>query len=158
MPTKKAAPVGAKNLQAHRCVLRSVRRKMVCQVPDVTRAGFYEWCNRPLSNRVVKDARLLQFIRASFIASHGIYGAPRVFLDLREAGETRSKHRVARLMRQNNRRALHGFRARRVALSKPSILIPDILQRQFTVMQPNKAWVTDITYIRTGEGGCISRS
>jgi hypothetical protein len=34
--------------------------------------------------------------RASFVASQGIYGAPRVFLDLREAGETCSKHRVAR--------------------------------------------------------------
>jgi hypothetical protein len=31
---------------------------------------------------------------------HGIYGAPRVFLNLREAGETGSKHRVARLMRE----------------------------------------------------------
>jgi putative transposase len=43
--------------------------------------------------------RLLRLIRASFVASQGIYGAPRVFLDLREAGETCSKHRVARLMR-----------------------------------------------------------
>ena len=35
----------------------------------------------------------------SFVARHGIYAAPRVFLDLREAGETCSKHRFARLMR-----------------------------------------------------------
>jgi len=48
-------------------------------------------------------------IRASFKASHGVYGARRVFLDLREAGETCSKHRVARLMRINNIRALYGF-------------------------------------------------
>jgi putative transposase len=73
------------------------------------------------------------------------------FLDLREAGETCSKHRVARLMRQNNLRALHGYRTRRVAVSKPSVLIPNILRRQFTVTRPNKAWVTDITYIRTWE-------
>jgi transposase InsO family protein len=43
---------------------------------------------------------LPRLIRASFVASHSIYGAPRVFLDLREAGETCSKHPVARLMRQ----------------------------------------------------------
>src|SRR5262245_47653445 len=48
--------------------------------------------------RSQEDARLLRLVRASFVASHGIYGAPRVFLDLREAGETCSKHRVARLM------------------------------------------------------------
>jgi putative transposase len=56
---------------------------------------------------------LLRLIRASFTASHGIYGTARVFLDLREAGETCSKHRVARLMRQANLRALHGYRTRR---------------------------------------------
>jgi putative transposase len=43
-------------------------------------------------------------------------------------------------------------RTRRVAAAKPSVLIPNILQRQFTVTRPNKAWVTDITYIRTWEG------
>jgi putative transposase len=126
--------------------------KLMCQVLEVTRAGFYAWCKKPLSNRSLEDTRLLRLIRASFTASHGIYGAPRVFLDLREAGETCSKHRVARLMRQNNLRALHGYRTRRVAVSKSSVLIPNVLQRQFTVTRPNKAWVTDITYIRTWEG------
>lgn len=91
-------------------------------------------------------------IRASFTASHGIYGAPRVFLDLREAGETCSKHRVARLMRVNRLRALHGYRTRRWSVGKPSVLIPNLLKRQFTVTRRNKAWVTDITYIRTWQG------
>ena len=95
---------------------------------------------------------MLRLIRASFTASHGIYGAPRVFLDLREAGETCSKHRVARLMRQANLRALHGYRTRRWAVGKPSVRIPNLLQRQFTATKPNVAWVTDITYIRTWQG------
>src|SRR5712691_4969318 len=107
---------------------------------------------QPISNRAREDARLLRLIRASFIASHGIYGAPRVFLDLREAGETCSKHRVARLMRENNLRALHGYRIRRWSVGKPSVLIPNLLQRRFTVTRPNTAWVTDITNIRTWQG------
>lgn len=65
---------------------------------------------QPLSNRAQEDARLLRLIRAAFVASHGIYGAPRVFLDLREAGETCSKHCVARLMRENKLRALNQSR------------------------------------------------
>jgi putative transposase len=73
-------------------------------------------------------------------------------LDLREAGETCSKHRVMRLMRVNNLRALHGYRTRRWSVGKPSVLIPNLLKRQFTVTRPNKAWVTDITYIRTWQG------
>ena len=99
-----------------------------------------------------RGCRFLRLIRASFTASQGIYGAPRVFLDLREAGETCSKHRVARLMRVNQLRALHGYRMRRWSVGKPALLIPNLLQRQFTVTRRNKAWVTDITYIRTWQG------
>jgi putative transposase len=61
-----------------------------------------------------EDARLLRLIRASFVASHGVYGASRAFLDLHEAGESCSKHRVMCLMRVNNLRALHGYRTRRI--------------------------------------------
>jgi putative transposase len=124
----------------------------MCRTLDVTRSGFYAWLKRPLSDRALEDARLLGLIRASFVASHGIYGARRVFLDLREAGETCSKHRVARLMRVNNIRAAHGYRMRTRSAAKPSALIPNLLQRHFQVSKPNKAWVTDITYIRTWEG------
>lgn len=70
--------------------------QMMCRVLEVAPSGYYEWVLQPVSNRAQEDAPLLRLIRASFIASHGIYGAPRVFLDLREAGETCSKHRVAR--------------------------------------------------------------
>jgi putative transposase len=55
-------------------------------------------------------------------------------------------------MRENGLRALGGFRIKRVNAGKPSVLVPNLLQRQFTVTQPNKAWVTDITYLRTWEG------
>jgi len=126
--------------------------QMMCRVLGVAPSGYYDWLQQPISNRAQEDARLLRLIRASFVASQGVYGAPRVFLDLREAGETCSKHRVMRLMRVNNLRALHGYRTRRWSVGKPSVLIPNILKRQFTVTRPNKARVTDITYIRTWQG------
>src|SRR5215210_6778116 len=126
--------------------------QLLCRVLGVAPSGYYEWITQPISNRAQEDARLLRLIRASFTASQGIYGAPRVFLDLREAGETCSKHRVARLMRVNQLRALHGYRTRRWSVGKPAVLIPNLLQRQFTVTRRNKAWVTDITYIRTWQG------
>ena len=136
--------------------IRSHRAKYsvqaLCRVLDVAPSGYYERLKKPLSNRAQEDARLLRLIRASYTASQGIYGAPRVFLDLREAGETCSKHRVARLMREQKLRALHGYRTRRWSVGKPAVLIPNLLQRQFTVSLPNKAWVTDITYIRTWQG------
>ena len=55
-------------------------------------------------------------------------------------------------MRAHQLRALHGHGTRRWSVGTPAMLIPNILQRQFTVTRPNKAWVTDITYIRTWQG------
>ncbi len=124
----------------------------LCRVLGVAPSGYYAWLKQPLSKRAQEDARLIRLIRTSFVASQGIYGAPRVFLDLREAGETCSKHRVARLMREHRLRALHGYRIRRWSVGKPAVLIPNLLQRRFTVTRPNRAWVTDITYIRTWQG------
>ena|ERR1035441_2799116 len=89
----------------------------MCRVLRVTRSGYYAWLQEPISSRAREDARLLRLIRASFVASYGIYGSPRVFLDLREAGEICSKHRVARLMRVNSIRAVRGYGVR-VASSK----------------------------------------
>jgi putative transposase len=126
--------------------------QVMCRLFGVAPSGYYAWLAQPSSDHAQEDARLLRLIRASFTASQGIYGAPRVFLDLREAGETCSKHRVARLMREHQLRALHGYRMRRWSVGKPSVLIPNLLKRQFTVTRRNKAWVTDITYIRTWQG------
>ncbi len=105
--------------------------QVMCRVLGVAPSGYYEWITRPISKRAQEDARLVRLIHASFTASHGIYGAPRVFLDLREAGETCSKHRVARLMRVNHLRALHGYRTQRWSVGKPSVLVPNRLKRQF---------------------------
>ena len=82
---------------------------VMCRLLDVSHSGFYDWLRHPLSDRAVEDQRLLGLIVAAYTASHGVYGAPRIFLDLREAGETCSKHRVARIMRANNLNALPGY-------------------------------------------------
>lgn len=126
--------------------------RMMCRLLDVAPSDYYAWRKNPLSDRAKEDARLLRLIRASFKASQGVYGAPRVFLDLREAGETCSKHRVAKLMRENGIRALAGYRTRRYVDGKPAVLIPNLVNRNFDVSQPDRIWVTDITYVRTWEG------
>jgi putative transposase len=121
-------------------------------VLKVARSGFYAWQHRPLSDRAIEDQRLLGLIRASYAASYGVYGSPRVFLDLREVGERCGKHRVARIMREQKIKALRGYKAPRMIAGRPSIIAPNTLQREFTVDRPNRVWVTDVTYIRTWQG------
>jgi putative transposase len=124
----------------------------MCRVLKVCRSGFYAWLNKPLSDRAIEDQRLLVLVRASYAASGGVYGAPRVFQDLREVGESCGKHRVARIMKDNKIKALRGYKAPRTIAGRPSIIAPNRLQREFTVERPDHAWVTDITYIRTWQG------
>jgi hypothetical protein len=70
----------------------------------------YAWLHQPDSNRAIEDERLLGLIRDSYIASGGVYGSPRVFADLREAGETCGKHRIERIMRHNKIQAVRGYK------------------------------------------------
>ena len=58
-------------IKAHRDQ-HSVER--MCRILEVAPSGYYDWLKQPLSNRAQEDARLLKLIRASFVASHGIYG------------------------------------------------------------------------------------
>jgi putative transposase len=111
----------------------------MCWVLKVHRSGFYQWLHKPLSDRASEDQRLLVLVRASYAASSGVYGAPRVFLDLREAGETCGRHRVARIMKENSIKALRGYKAPRAIAGRPSIIAPNRLQRKFTVEQADRA-------------------
>jgi putative transposase len=124
----------------------------LCRILQVARAGFYKWLHQPDSERAREDARLLTLIRDSYVGSGGVYGSRRVWGDLREAGEPCGKHRVARLMRQNKIKALRGYKAPRPIAGRPSLVAPNRLNRAFSIDQPDKAWVTDITYIRTWQG------
>lgn len=124
----------------------------MCRVLRASRSGFYAWVHKPLSDRALEDRRLLTLIQESYAASSGVYGAPRVFADLREAGESCGRHRVARIMRQHKIKALRGYKAPRRVIGRPSILAPNRLNREFSVAKPDQVWVTDITYIRTWQG------
>jgi putative transposase len=133
------------NRQDH-CVM------VMCRVLQVSRSGYYAWIDRPVSLTAQDNERLVVLIRASHAASGGIYGSPRVTADLREAGERCGKNRVARLMQIHEIRGVTGCKRPRPLFERPSLLMPNRLQRQFTVSAPNQAWVTDITYIRTWQG------
>jgi putative transposase len=50
----------------------------MCRVLAVAPSGYYAWLQQPVSNRAQEGARLLRLIRAFFVASHGIYGPPRL--------------------------------------------------------------------------------
>lgn len=128
------------------------RIAVMCRVLGVARAGYYFWIEQPLSDRALEDLRILKLIRDSYGASHGVYGYRRIHLDLRELGESVGKNRVHKIMRCNDIKAIRGYKRHRYGAGRPSIVTPNLLQREFNVTSPNQVWVTDITYIRTWQG------
>lgn len=124
----------------------------MCRVLDVARAGFYAWLHNPVSARDKDNQRLLTLIRDSYSLSGGVHGYRRVHGDLNEIGETCGKNRVGRIMQLNRIKAVRGYKAPRRIAGRPSVVAPNRVQRQFTVVRANQVWVTDITYIRTWQG------
>lgn len=78
----------------------------MCRLLEVARSGFYQWFHKSTSDRALEDARLLVLIRDSYNASHGIYGSPRICLDLRDIGDRCSENRVARIMKSHQIKAI----------------------------------------------------
>ncbi|MCU1734373.1 MULTISPECIES: IS3 family transposase [unclassified Pseudomonas] len=129
----------------------SIRR--LCLTLKVHPSGYYAWLSEPQSLRAKDEQRLLGLIKHSLLESGGVYGYRKIHDDLREAGEDCGRHRVARLMRLEGLRSQTGYRRRPGKFGgKPAVASPNLLKRQFDVVEPNKVWVTDITYIRTYEG------
>ena len=127
---------------------------VLCEALGDSRSGFYAWRTRPMSQRARMDARILVDVRTSFVMSDRTYGARRVLGDVRDAGHTCGRQRVARLMRQEALWARPRRRARPVdAGDRPlHTLAPNVLDRQFTATAPNRKWVADFTYLWTSEG------
>lgn len=119
----------------------------MCRVFGVARAGFYSWLHNPVSARDKDNHRLLTLIRDSYSLSGGVYGYRRVHGALNEIVEICGKNRVGRIMLLNRIKAVRGYKA-----PQPSVVAPNRVQRQFTVVRANQVWVTDITYIRTWQG------
>jgi putative transposase len=126
---------------------------VMCQVLEVSESGYYAWLKRPACQHQREDAQIKQEIQQIFSTHQGRYGSPRIHRELCEQGRGISRKRVARLMREAE--LLAKQKRRRVLTTKRDLthpVAPNVLNREFTATDPNKKWVTDITYIPTAQG------
>lgn len=128
--------------------------KAMCELLSVSESGYYAWLTREPSQRMCQDAELKARIVSTWKCFRGIYGAPRIYKELKAKGIRVSQKRVARLMREAG---IQGKMARRkhpqtTQSDDSHCVAPNLLNRQFKVKEANKVWLTDITYIETKEG------
>lgn len=127
--------------------------EVTCEVLGVSRGGFYAWRKRAPSARSKKRARLAVEIAAAHKKSGRRYGSPRVHRALRAKGVRVSRKTVESVMREKGIVGRQKRRFRRTTDSNhPSPIAPNIVQRDFEPLAPNKVWAGDVTYIATGEG------
>jgi putative transposase len=125
----------------------------MCRVLGISDSGYYEWREREPSAHEREDGELAKEIHRLFYANRGVYGSPRIQVELREKGWRCSRERVARLMREMElcakarRNKPVGTKKRNGA--QPA---PNLLNRDFTARQRNLKWVSDTTYVWTTEG------
>jgi len=120
---------------------------------QVFRSGYYAWLKRRKSPHQQRQEELVTEVRDIHRASKGTYGTRRIAADLRAKDIPCGRAKARTLM------ALAGVEVRRrkkfkvTTQSKHDLPVaPNLLNREFDVCEPDRVWVTDITYIWTAAG------
>jgi putative transposase len=126
----------------------------LCRVLGVSPSGYWAWRRREPSARAHANHELQAQIVQIHQASRGTYGAPRIHAELAAHGTRCGRKRVARLMRLLGIAGCHRRRLRmRTTQRDPAACpAPDLVQRAFVATAPDELWVSDITYVPTGQG------
>ncbi len=124
-----------------------------CRALGLSASWFYKWRDRPPTPRHKRREALDAAVKASFEASDGTYGSPRVLADLREEGWKVAKKTVEGSMARQGLVARPKRRRRSLTRAdKAAPPAPDLLQRHFSAPAINQRWCGDLTEIPTGEG------
>ena len=132
------------------CVQQKANITQACRVLEVSRAGYYAARNR--AKKPARCAASVQ-VKAAFVAHQRCYGSRRLVAELRARGVILGRHKVRRLMREAGLKPVWKKTWVNTTDGHHDLPVADnLLNRQFNPPQPNHAWSSDITYIRTQTG------
>ena len=137
--------------------MRTLRRhyplRLLCRVLEVSRSGYYAWGTRRPSRRAQENARLEVAIQAAHVRTRQTYGPERLQAELREDGFPAGIGRIKRLRKKLGLRCISVHRWTITTDSAHHLPVAEnLLAQTFTATRPNETWLTDITYVPTGEG------
>ncbi|MEN5149391.1 IS3 family transposase [Pseudomonas orientalis] len=123
----------------------------ICRVLRISRSGFYEARQRSFKPKAV--CPVAAQVKATFMTNEHCYGSRRVMKALRSDGVSIGRHKVRRLMKQQDLRPIWKRKFVHTTDSNHNFPVAEnLLNRQFNPEQINQSWVADITYIRTRSG------
>lgn len=125
----------------------------MCKALKLARSGYYAWLQRKPSPRTQENQILSQEIQQIHQASRQTYGSPRIHAALFAKGFHVGRQRVVRLMEKLDICARRKRKFKATTDSEHDLPIAqNVLDRDFKALEPDQAWVADMTYIWTTEG------
>lgn len=126
----------------------------LCRAFEVSRSGYYGWRGAQKSARSLADEQLDAEIREVYQIHRRRYGSPRVTRELKKKAIGCSENRVAGRMRALGlaARVKKAFVPRTTDSRHGGPICANLLVDQVQPRQPYEVWLSDITYVATGEG------
>jgi putative transposase len=126
---------------------------MLCQLLGVSASGFHASQSRSPSRREQEEGRLEIEIRAAHQRTRQTYGPERLQRDLAAHGVNVGVHRIKRLRRKLGLRCKQRRKFKATTDSRHGLPVAEnLLAQRFTAEAPSRAWLSDITDVRTDEG------
>jgi transposase InsO family protein len=123
------------------------------QVLNVSGSGYYDWQDRPPSKRDREEMRLELEIKAAHKRTRQTYGPERLQRDLAEHGVQVGVCRIRRIRKKLGLLCKQKRKFKATTNSRHTLPVAgNLLDQQFKVYEPNRVWVSDITYVPTDEG------
>ena len=135
--------------------------KRMARLLKVSRSGYYKWVNKQEQRLSGNDDRTAFYddvdckIHQIWADSDHVYGAPRITAELAEHyGIALNRKTVAKRMRLMGIEGIspRAFVPVTTIQSKRTSTLPDLVKRMFDAGELNRVWMSDITYLSTGEG------
>lgn len=127
--------------------------RSMCRWAQVSRSGYQDWRERPVSARAARRAELTAMVEFVYDESEQTYGYRRVAAELARMGQHVDPQTVRSIM------AEHGWvgvaprrRGPRTTVAGDAADVPDHFDRDFTATEAGAKLVGDITYIPTWAG------
>jgi putative transposase len=126
---------------------------LLSRMMNVAASGYYDWLDRPLSKRAQEELRLEIEIKAADRRTRQTYGPERLQCDLAKHGIQVGICRIKRIRTKLGIRCKQKRKFKATTYSNHNLPVAEnLLNQQFQVSEPNKVWLSDITYVPTDEG------
>ncbi len=125
----------------------------ICALLPIAPSTYYDAKHRPPSARALRDAELKPEIARIHAENFGVYGAEKVWRQLRRERIPAARCTVERLMRDLGLRGVVRGKTRRTTTPDEAAPRPaDLVERNFSATRPNQLWVADLSYVATWSG------